>query len=201
MLSFSLLNKIQQGVVDALKASKVLCRKDSFSRKCILVVDEMYLQKSTQYQSGEYVWEDEEGNLYKGIAARMIVELKQFITFAIQAIPEIIRFNGQWQAKKISDNIDILKEIGLYVWGIVTNNYSANVNAFSTLIKIFNSEWNYYIKHLQNSLLFYDTVHLMKSIRNNLVNRKKFAFPEFVYDDNLQVKIICQEGFIRWGDL
>ena len=41
----------------------------------------------------------------------------------------------------------------------------------------------------------------MKSIRNNLVNRKKFAFPEFVYDDNLQVKIICQEGFIRWGDL
>ena len=55
MLSFSLLNKIQQGVVDALKASKVLCRKDSFSRKCILVVDEMYLQKSTQYQSGEYV--------------------------------------------------------------------------------------------------------------------------------------------------
>ena len=96
MLSFSLLNKIQQGVVDALKAWKVLYRKDSFSRKCILVVDEMYLQKSTQYQSGEYVWEDEEGNLYKGIAARMIVELKQFITFAIQAIPEIIRFNGQW---------------------------------------------------------------------------------------------------------
>ena len=45
----------------------------------------------------------------------MIVELKQFITFAIQAIPEIIRFNGQWQAKKISDNIDVLKEIGLYV--------------------------------------------------------------------------------------
>ena len=112
------------------------------------MVDEMYLQKSTQYQSVEYVWENEEGNLYKGIAARMIVELKQFITFVTQAIPEIIGFNGQWQAKKISNNIDILKEIGLYVWGIVTNNYSANVNAFSTLIKIFNSEWNYYIKHL-----------------------------------------------------
>ena len=45
----------------------------------------------------------------------MIVELKQFITFVIQAIPEIIGFNGQWQAKKISNNINILKEIGLYV--------------------------------------------------------------------------------------
>ena len=45
----------------------------------------------------------------------MIVELKQFITFVIQAISEIIGFNGQWQAKKISNNIDILKEIGLYV--------------------------------------------------------------------------------------
>ena len=34
---------------------------------------------------------------------------------------------------KISDNIDNLAEIGLCVRGIVTDNHSANVNAFSAL--------------------------------------------------------------------
>ena len=38
------------------------------------MIDQMYLRKSAQYQSGENV---EEGNLYKGIFAFLIVELKQ----------------------------------------------------------------------------------------------------------------------------
>ena len=41
MPSLSLLNKIQ-GVVDALKALKTLYEKGSFSRDCILVIDQMY---------------------------------------------------------------------------------------------------------------------------------------------------------------
>ena len=74
--------------------------------------------------------------------------------------------------------------------GLVTEHHSTNVNAFSALIKIFNSEWNYYIKHQRNSreaYLFYDTVHRMKKIRNNLLNKKKVVFPWFFYDDNLHI--------------
>ena len=43
---------------------------------------------------------------------------------------------GQWLAKKISDNIDNLIEIGLSARGIVTDNHSANVNTFSALKNI-----------------------------------------------------------------
>ena len=43
MLSFPLLDKIQQGGVDALKALKLVHEKDSFSCDCILIIDEMYL--------------------------------------------------------------------------------------------------------------------------------------------------------------
>ena len=74
------------------------------------MIDEMYLQKSEQYQSGKYV---EEGNLYEGIFAFMVVGLRESIPF-VQTIPEVT-FNGQWLAEKISDNIDNLKEIGLCV--------------------------------------------------------------------------------------
>ena len=56
----SLLSKIQQGGVDALKALKTLYEKGSFSCDCILIIVEMHLQKSAQYQSGMYVGVDEE---------------------------------------------------------------------------------------------------------------------------------------------
>ena len=65
----------------------------------------------------------------------MVIGLKQSTPFVVQAIPEVT-FNGQWLAEKISDNIGNRIEIGLRVRGIVTNNHSANVNAFSALIKI-----------------------------------------------------------------
>ena len=54
--------------------------------------------------------------------------------FVVQAIPKVT-FNGQWLAETFSDNIDNLIEFGLCVQGIVTNNHSADVNAFSALIK------------------------------------------------------------------
>ena len=87
------------------------------------MIDEMYLRKPAQYQSGEWI---EEENLYKGIFAFMVVELKQSIPFVVQSIPEVT-FNEQWLAEKISDNIDNLKEVRLCVQGIVTDNISYKV--------------------------------------------------------------------------
>ena len=87
------------------------------------MIDKMYLQTSAQYQSGEYV---EEGNLYNGIFAFIVVGLKESISLVLQTIPEVT-FNGQWLAEKISDNIDSLIEIGLCVQSIVTDNISCKV--------------------------------------------------------------------------
>ena len=87
------------------------------------MIDEMCLHISAQYQSGENV---EEGNLYKGIFAFMVVGLKESIHLVVQTIPEVT-FNGQWLAEKISDNIDNLKEIGLCVLGMVSDNLSHKV--------------------------------------------------------------------------
>ena len=70
------------------------------------------------------------------------VRLKQSTPFAVQAIPQPrqanpeVTFNGQWLAEKISDNIDNLMGIGLSARDIVTNNHSANVNAFAALKNI-----------------------------------------------------------------
>ena len=80
--------------------------------------------------------------MYKGIVAFMVVRLKQSTPFVVQAIPQAsqanpkVTFNGQWLAEKISDSIGNLIEIELSARSIVTDNHSANVNAFSALKNI-----------------------------------------------------------------
>ena len=53
--SISLLNKIQQERMNSIKALRILRKNGKISKDCILMVDEMYLEKATQYYSGEYV--------------------------------------------------------------------------------------------------------------------------------------------------
>ena len=48
--------------------------------------------------------------------------------------------------------------------------------------------------------LFYDNVHLIKNIRNNLFNAKKFVFPEISL--NLRDEVVSSPaGFISWKNL
>ena len=99
------------------------------------MIDEMYLQESAQYQSTEYVRVDEEGNLCEGTVRFMVAGFKLSIPFVIQSTLEVT-FNGQWLTETFSDNIDNLIEFELCVRGIVTDDHSVNVNAFSALMKI-----------------------------------------------------------------
>ena len=69
----------------------------------------------------------EEGHLYKGIVVFMVVWLNQSLPFIVQVISEVT-INGQWLAKKISDNIDNLIEIELFVRGIITDNHLVTDN-------------------------------------------------------------------------
>ena len=50
------------------------------------MADETYLQKSAQYQSGDYVVKE---NLHKEIFAFLVVGLKQSTPFVVQSIPAI----------------------------------------------------------------------------------------------------------------
>ena len=144
--SISLLNKIQQGGVNSIKAIKIFKENGKISNDCILMVDEMYLEKATQYHSGEYVGADDEGNLYKGIVAFMIVGLKESIPYIVQAIPEV-KFSSEWLADKMSNYTDDLTSAEFCVRGIVTGDHASNVHAFSSPTAIFNSDSHQCINH------------------------------------------------------
>ena len=98
-----------------------------------MMADEMYLQKCTQFHSGEYIGTDVEGNLYKGVVALVIQGLKKSISFVIKALPET-KITGEWLAQHISECISRLSKVGFNVRAVVTDNHSSNVNAFNCLL-------------------------------------------------------------------
>ena len=53
------------------------------------------------------------------------------------------------------------------------------------------------ILSLKKTYCFYDTVHLIKNIRNNLLNNKRFLFPSFKFD-NFFDKINVTGSEILW---
>ena len=202
--SFSLLSKLKSSNVDAIKAAQLLREKDAISEDIVLMADEMYLQKCVQYSGGDYVGADADENLYKGIVVFMIQGLKHTVPLVVKASPEV-SVSGQWLASYLSDCIESLGNAGFNVRGIVTDNHSANVSAFNHLQKMFPSSLGDVLcmQHPQNSsktYLFFDTVHLVKNIRNNLLNASKFVFPAFSFSLKDQVLASSESGYIRWRD-
>ena len=86
-----------------MKAAKVLLEQRKIGADVALLLDEVYLQKDSQYQDGKLVAADNEWNLYKGVMTVMINSLKKSIPFIIKAISEI-KIEGKWSSENI-DNI------------------------------------------------------------------------------------------------
>ena len=145
--------------------------------------DEMYLQKEIQYSGGELLGLDKDKSLYKGIVTFMIVGLKKIVPYVVKACPEV-KINGQWLFQEIPQIFETLAEAGFNVRGLVCDNHSANVRAFKLLSEKFSSDPNsLFIQHPKNktkTYMFFDNVHLMKNIKNNLLNVKKLFSMNFM---------------------
>lgn len=196
--SLSLLRKVTSGSIDIMASAKALKENGSISEDVVLLFDEMYLQKCEEYDGGETIGSNETGALYSGIVCFMIVGVKSNVPYVISSIPET-KIQGDWLKDKIEDCLNSLKEAGFNVRGIVCDNHASNVSAYKKLLNAHGSaqEDLFIIFHGKKVYLFYDTVHLMKNIRNNLLNRKRFIFPPFkfhgFYDD-----INVTSGEITW---
>ena len=125
--SFSLLNKLKQGGVDSIKALKLLREQGKISEDIVLMADEMYLQKSSDFAEGDYIGADENGKLYKGIVAFMVVGLKSSISYVVKATPEVM-IDGTWLSKELDTCISLLGLNGFRVPAVVTDNHSTNVS-------------------------------------------------------------------------
>jgi len=54
--------------------------------------------------------------------------------------------------------------------------------------------------NVSKTYLFFDNVHLLKNVRNNLLNSKKFVFPAFNFTIRGDI-LKSAGGYIAWDDL
>ena len=102
---------------------------------------------------------------------------------------------------QIIETIQSLHEIGFHVQAVILDNHPSNVSAFNELFSKYGSE-SYENASLLHSTsdrrnLFYDSVHLLKNVRNNLLNSRQFIFPEFHFFDCMGFPA----GKISWKQL
>ena len=85
------------------------------------------------------------------------------------------------------------------VKGVVCDNHPANVAAYKSMKSSYSSSReNLHINfNEQKIFLFFDTVHILKNVRNNLLNNKRFLFPDFLFN-GFEEDIHVPGGEVSW---
>ena len=100
--SLSLLKKITEGQLDAVKCAKSLKSQGVISEDVVLMFDEMYLQKCEEYCGGEIIGANENNELYKRLLSFMIVGLKENVPYIIKSVLER-NIDGKWIKEQVLD--------------------------------------------------------------------------------------------------
>ena len=109
------------------------------------------------------------------------------MSFVIKPSPDLI-ITGEWLKSENDECLYYLQKAGFYVRTVISHDHTSDVRAFKLLLNYYNGEKKLFIYHptynetLETCLIF-DIVHLAKTIRSNLLKRKKFVFLEFLYDE------------------
>ena len=88
---------------------------------------------------------------------------------------------------------------GFNIRTIVCENHPSNLPSFKNLLQHFNQDLDelFIWYELKKIYLFYDAVHLVKNIRNNLLNYKWFIFTSFKFH-GFKDPIKVLGGEIKW---
>ena len=109
------------------------------------------------------------------------------------------QITGEWLKDELLACLKLLQENGFPVRGIVSDDHSSKVNLYKELRSACDAGVDdlYITLNNQKTYLFFDFVHLVKNIRNNLLNRKRFLFPTFNFT-GFYDPISVSGGEISW---
>ena len=143
----------------------------------------MYLQPQVQLTGTTLIGCDDNLKVYKSILTFMVVSSKRCVPFALKTIP-LVKLSHILVRDMIISCIISLTESNFQLRAVISDNHSTNVGAYKDLLKMYPIQGNNYSIfnpkcHLSEIYLMYDTVHLVKNIRNNLLASRFFQIPEF----------------------
>ena len=84
--SFSLLQKLRKGNLNAMKVCTYLHKNGKLSNNITVMVNEMYLRKCVQYSASKFIGSDKTGEFCKGIIVFMIRDLSTLCQWLLKVV-------------------------------------------------------------------------------------------------------------------
>ena len=137
MHSLSLLHKTASSNVGTAAVTTALKQQGRISENVILILDEIYHQKSAEYFGGDTFRTNEGWDLYKGMLCFMILGLKNSIPCVIKSVPEK-ELRCQFIKDSLIECLKILHELKFIVRGFVCDDHASNESAYTKLLSDYN---------------------------------------------------------------
>ena len=95
--------------------------------------------------------------------------------------------------------LDVLNKCGFNTRAIICDKHPPNVSAFKMFIECSNQNYDslFVLHELRKVFLSFDTVHLIKNVRNNLLNHIGSFFPSFTLN-GIKESINVSSGELKW---
>ena len=143
----------------------------------MVLFDEMYLPKCVEYCGGELFGSNINNELYNSIVCFMIIGLKENVPDVVKVAPATF-IDSELLKDEFFNCLELLVTGGFNVRAAICEYHAANVSAFTKLVLQFGEDNGSLLINFQSQkvYLFYDTVHLVKNVRNNLLSKKRLVF-------------------------
>ena len=148
-----------------------------FQSNCILLFDEVYVKPSLRFRWGHVVGYsvDFPEKLARTVLAFMLKPIFGGKSLIVRFLP-VYKLDAEFLMRVFLQIIRQVEEAGVVVRGIMSDNLSVNGKLHKKLIDNFESASSFKIPHPNNQTRFlyllFDSVHLLKSIRNNWITEK-----------------------------
>ena len=193
----SLLRKLKSPSIDNCQALQVLRVQNFIGNDIAILLDEMHLQAQVQFHT--LIGCNANLEMYTSILSFMVVSLRKSLPFVISAVL-LVKNSGDIVYDNLNTRLLFLTQSRFRVRAIISDNHITNVKAYNLLLNNYKFQdkdykiQNPYITD-ENIYLLFDTCHLIKNIRNNLVAKKFFYIPSFEFS-SVNLNISFQAGFV-----
>ena len=123
---------------------------------------------------------------YNSVAKGLKLKVRMFwglISTFVEVTGEKL-VGGPFCPSPILNRVKFLTECRFKVRMIISVNHPCNRSAYHKILNHFSTPCDnlYFMYESEKIYLCFDTVHLIKSIRNNLLNNKRFIFAAFTFE-------------------
>ena len=133
-------------------------------RKCIILIDEMYIKKLMLYHGGSLYGKalNNPDQMANSVLTIMVKCLNGGPSFAFKMLP-VAKMDAAFVYQQVKETIELIREAGGEVKSVICDGNRTNQKFFKSFPTVPGKPW----LTTDGIFLLYDYVHLMKSIRNN----------------------------------